>query len=200
MIMQWIDLLLRCIKIGILATIYASVLIIVLILLSRISAFGAIKKVLKHRFKLFLALHLVISISLFKYSFSYWQDTGLGEAPSLPIGYGQRIYSPDFAWTDFYPDLNKTELNKDELHIEDFVVSNKKLCARVSHDNSNSLKFDFIVCDLPSNTHITFASAKDYKQFAVLNSLPMPEEFTDFKSHLQGYHAKKPTWKKWLLP
>lgn len=66
-------------------------------------------------------------LCLFPYSFSYSQNTGLGENPSIPIGYGQRIYSPYLEWTVFYPDQNKDELNKDELQIENFIVKDNIL-------------------------------------------------------------------------
>lgn len=200
MIMQWFDLVFRIMKIIILSSAYASIIIFIFYLISKKTQNKWLHNKMKYKFINWLLLHFIISICLFLYSFSYWQDTGLGEAPSLPIGYGQRIYSPDFAWTDFYPDLNKTELNKDELHIENFIIKDKKLCAEVSHQQSNSPTFDFIVCDLPNKTNKTFLTELEYTKYAKANRLPLKNEFYDFKTHLQQYYDRKPKWKKWLLP
>ena len=155
---------------------------------------------MKFKLRNWLFVHLVISISLFVFSFSYWQDTGFGENPSLPIGYGQRIYSPDFMWTDFFPDLDKTELNKDEMQIENYIIENNMLCAKISHQNSNSPEYDFIVCDLPNGKNTTFLTEANYYEYAKLNGLPMKSEFYDFKTHYKEYFDKQSKWKKWLLP
>jgi hypothetical protein len=200
MIMQWFDLAFRIIKIILLSTVYASIILLIFYFVSKKTKSSWLTNRMNHKFKNLLFLHLIISICLFGYSFSYWQDTGLGEAPSLPIGYGQRIYSPDFAWTDFYPDLNRTELNKDELQIENFIIKDNKLCAEVSHMQSNSPTYDFIVCDLPNKTNKTFLAEKEYTEYAKQNGLPLKSEFYDFKTHFQQFFDRKPKWKKWLLP
>jgi hypothetical protein len=200
MIMQWFDLAFRIIKIILLSTVYASIIIFILYLIFKKAKNTWLSNRMNHKFKNWLLIHLIISTCLFGYSFSYWQDTGLGEAPSLPIGYEQRIYSPDFAWTDFYPDLNKTELNKDELQIENFIIKDNKLCAEVSHVQTNSASYDFIVCDLPTKTNKTFLTEQEYTQYAKRNGLPLISEFYDFKTHLQQYCDRQPKWKKWLLP
>ncbi|MHA4847354.1 hypothetical protein ACX0G7_24535 [Flavitalea antarctica] len=158
------------------------------------------KKRMNHKFRNWLLLHFLISVCLFFYSFSYWQDTGLGENPSIPIGYGQRIYSPDFAWTEFYPDLTKTELNKDELQIENFIIKDNILCAEVSHQKTNSPNYDFIVCDLPNKINKTFMTETEYAEYAKDNRLPMKSEFSDFKTHYKEYFEKQPKWKNWLFP
>jgi hypothetical protein len=198
--MQWFELVFRIVKIILLSSVYAGVILFIIYLISKKTQNSWLLNRMLHKFKNWLLLHFIISIFLFFYSFSYWQDTGLGEAPSLPIGYGQRIYSPDFAWTDFYPDLNKTELNKDELQIGNFIIKDNKLCAEVSHQQSNSPTFDFIVCDLPSKTNKTFLTESEYTEYAKQNGLPLKNEFYDFKTHLQQYYNRKPKWKKWLLP
>lgn len=200
MIMQLIDLIGTVVKIILLSTVYASFILLVVYLLSRTTKNTWLKNRMKYKFRYWLLLHFLISISLFFYSFSYWQNTGLGDNPSIPIGYGQRIYSPDFAWTHFYPDLNQTELNKDELQIENFIVKDNVLCAQVSHQQSNSPDYDFIVCDLSGKTNKTFVSEHEYSGYAKEKGLPDPGKFYDFKTHYQEYFDRQPKWKKWLLP
>ena len=200
MLMQWLDLILLILKIAVLSTVYTSLVLLVVYAIARKTQSPWLRNRMTHKFRNWLFLHFLISICLFLYAFSYQQDTGLGENPSIPIGYGQRIYSPDFAWTDFYPDLSKTELNKDELQIENFIIKNNMLCAEVSHQQTNRPDFDFIVCDLPSRTNKTFRTKTEYEDYARKNGLPMTSEFYDSQTHYKEYFARQSKWKKWLLP
>ncbi len=200
MIMQWIDLVAKMIKIIFLAAVYSNLILFIFYIISRKTNNQWLKVRMNHKIRNWLFLHFLISVSFLIYSFSYWQDTGLGEAPSLPIGYEQRIYSPDFAWTEFYPDLSKTELNKDELQIGNFIIKDNKLCAEVIHQEADSPNYDFIVCDLPNKTKRTFLTELEYTEYAKQNGLPMKSNFFDFKTHLQQFYDRKPKWKKWLLP
>ncbi len=122
MITQWIELVIRIFKALILSTVYTSVLFIVLFIWHRRHKNTFLHTIFSKGIFYFILVHFLIGVALFSYSFSYWEDTGMGEAPQLPIGYGQVIYSPDYEWTSFFPDL-KTELNKDELIIENFIVT-----------------------------------------------------------------------------
>ena len=200
MILQWFDLLALIIRIILLSTIYSSIILLLLFLISKKAQNKWLVKRMDYKLRNWLFLHLIISVFLVYYSFSYWQNTGLGENPSLPIGYSQRIYSPDFAWTDFYPDLQKTALNKDELQMGNFIIKDNILCAEVSHQNTNSPNYDFIVCDLSSRKNETFLTEKDYNEYAKLKGLPKTIEFYDFKTHYNEYFDNQPKWKKWLLP
>jgi len=155
---------------------------------------------MKRKIRNWLLIHFLVSLGLFAFSFSYWQDTGLGEAPQLPIGYGQVIYSPDYAWTEFYPDLEKTELNEDELKIGNFKIKDNFLCAEVSHQNTESPNFNFIIYDLAKKTFITFTNETDYTVFVTKNKLPLKSELYNFNKHLGEYFENKPKWQKWLLP
>jgi hypothetical protein len=199
MIAQWIELVVRIIKGLILSTVYTSVVFIILFIWYKRYKNSFLHAIFSKGIFYFILAHFLIGVALFSYSFSYWEDTGMGEAPQLPIGYGQVIYSPDYEWTSFFPDLNKRELNKDELIIENFIVTRNFLCAKISHHYSDNPNFDFIVCDLSEKRNHIFLSETDYKKFAIELSLPLPEKFYDFKTHLKEYHENRPGWKKWLL-
>lgn len=200
MLVQWFEFIVRIIKTICLSAVYTSVLLVLILFL-----FKKIKnkwgtKSLRVKVRYFLLIHFLLSIALFSYSFSYWEDVGLGESPSLPIGYEQRIYSPDYQWTDFYPDLNKQELNKDELVIDSFIVSNRILCATISHSRSVSPTYDFIVCDLVNKTSQPFLKEADYNVYAQAKRLPYRQAFSDFITQRNNYIAARPKWKQWLLP
>ena len=200
MIFQWFDLFGRIFSTFVLSTIYSTIIFIILYIVYRRTKKPILRTIFSKGILYYILLHFLIGLALISNSFSYWEDTGLGEAPQLPIGYKQIIYSPDFARTTFFPDLTKTELNKDELHIDDFIIKNNSLCAKVSHKNSDSPDYDYIVCDLAKRKNKTIISKEDYLKFAVEKDLPSPETFYDFKTHLNEYHTNRPKWKKLLLP
>ena len=200
MFLQLFGLIALIVKIITLSSVYTTIIFIALYLISKKTKSNWLENRIKRMFRNWLFLHFIISFGLFAFAFSYWQDIGLGDNPQLPIGYGQVIYNPDFAWTDFYPYLEKNQPNKDELQIGNFIVKNKRLCAEVSHKNSNSPTFDFIVCDLPTKTNKTFDTEEDYIEYANKNDLPLRNQFYSFGKHYDEYFANRPKWHKWLLP
>lgn len=200
MFLQLFGLIALIIKTIVLSTIYTTIIFIGLYLILKKTKNIWLENRMKYKIKNWLFLHFVISLGLFAFSFSYWQDTGLGDNPQLPIGYGQIIYSPDFAWTNFYPDLEKTRLNKDELQIGNFIVKDNFLCAEVSHQHTNSPTFNFIVCNLTTKINRTFDTEKDYAEYARKNNLPFKNQFYNFDKHYDEYFANKPKWRRWLLP
>lgn len=196
--MAILELLFLIVKIIILSTIYATALFLIALLLSKTTKLTWTDGVLKLRF--WLLAHFLISVLLFWFSFTYWQDTGLGDNSKIPVGYGQTIQSEDFAWTYFYPDPDKTEPNQDELIIENYQIADRFLCAEVSHQNTNSPSYDFIVYDLKNRTLKTFYSEQEYSSYAGEHSLPQKKEFYDFRKHYKEYLDNRPKWKTWLLP
>lgn len=173
--MAILELLLLIVKIIVLSTIYVSVLFLVVFVLSRTIKITWMKGVLKMRF--WLLAHFLISALLFAFSFTYWQDTGFGDNSKIPVGYGQTIQSEDFAWTYFYPDPDKTEPNQDELIIGNYKIAGSFLCAEVSHQNTDSPNYNFIVYDLKNGSSKPFDSEPEYSQYATEHSLPQVKEF-----------------------
>lgn len=200
MFLQLIGLIILVLKIVVLSTVYTTIIFLILFLIQKKTKNTWLTNRMKKKFRNWLFIHFIISCLFINYSFTYWEDTGLGDDPSLPIGYEQRIYSPNFEWTCFYPDLNKTELNKDELIIKNFIVKDNFLCAEVSKEYANNPKYDFIICDLQNKTNVTFNTEKEYNVFAKEKNLPLKSQFYDFKTHWFEFFNNKPTWKKWLLP
>lgn len=197
--MTMFELFLVIVNIIVLSTIYSTLLLLIIFILSKTTNIQWTKRVLKIRF--WLLTHLIISVLLFVLSFSYWQDTGLGDNSKIPVGYGQTIHSEDFAWTYFYPDLDKTEPNQDELIIGNYKIADHFLCAEVSHQyTNNSPSYDYIVYDLKNKSMQTFFSKEEYENYALKNSLPMTKDLYDFRQHYHEYLDNRPKWKTWLLP
>ena len=198
--MAWIELFLIALKTILLSTIYSTLVLLSLIAISATFKNDWLRRITKRKLRFWLSIHFIISFGLFGFSFTYWQNTGLGDNSIIPIGYGQTIQNEDFESTYFYPDLRKTEPNRDELNIGDYKVFDNKICAEVSHQNMESLTFDYIIYDLPSKKLMTFKSEEEYRKFAQQNGLPTKKDFHDFNAHFAQYLKKRTLWKKWLVP
>lgn len=77
--MAMLELLLIILKIIILSTIYATIVLLVVFILSKATNFQRTKRVWTKKNRFWLKTHFTISVLLFILSFSYWQDTGLGD-------------------------------------------------------------------------------------------------------------------------
>lgn len=195
------ELLIVVINTIILSTIYSTVILLVLILLSKTHSWVWARKQVGKKIRFWLCTHLIISVALLVYSFSYWRDTGLGDHSRIPIGYGQDIQNEDFAYTYFYPDPQKiTPNNNEDLPIEKYKIVNDFLCAEISHQNTNSPAFTFIAYNLQNRSFEKFNSETEYVAYAVVHKLPLPNEFYDFKKHFEEHLALRSFIQKWLLP
>lgn len=198
--MAILELLLILFKTVILSTVYATVILLLILLLFKITDIQWTKRLVRKKLRFWLLTHFITSIILLFLTFTYSQDTGLGDNSRIPVGYGHTIQSEDFAWTYFYPDPEKIEPNQDELIIEDFQLADPFLCAKVSHQNTVSPNYDYIVYDMKLKSLKTFDSEEEYENYAAEHSLPSTNEFYDFQKHYYEYLNSKPKWKTWLLP
>ena len=161
--MAIIELLLIIFQTLILSTVFTTVLLlIVFVLLKTLTNNLWTKRVLKKKISFWLVTHFIISVLLLVLSFSYSQDTGIGDNSKISVGYGQTIQIEDFAWTYFFPDRDKTEPNQDELIIGKYKITDAFLCAEVSHQNTNSPSYDYTVYDLKIKSMQTLLREKDY--------------------------------------
>jgi heme/copper-type cytochrome/quinol oxidase subunit 2 len=198
--MAIIELFIIFIKIIFYSTIYSSLILLALFIFSKVKKWSILEAIMKRKMKFWLIIHFIISLSFFIFSFSYWQDLGLGDNHIIPIGYDQTIQNEEFSWTYFYPDLTKTEQNKDEIIITNFKIENEILCAEVSHQNADSPKYDFIVYNLKTKIYKTFENKKEFEIYAKENNLPEKEKFYNFDRHYDEYLNSKPKWQNYLLP
>jgi len=198
--MAIIELFIVIFKTIVLSTIYTTIILLILKLAGRNSENNFLKKLQKRKLRFWLLTHFLISVALFSFSFTYWQDTGLGDNSKIPIGYGQTIQNEDFEWTYFYPDLTKTEPNKDEFVILDYVIESDKICAEVSHENTISPKYDYIVYDLKTKTLTTIKTEDEYLEYARKNNLPLNSTFYNFEKHFYEFLNARPFWNRWLVP
>ena len=128
------ELLLMIFRTIILSTIYSTIILLLIILIAKYSGNNWANKKVKRKFRFWLTTHFTVSVFLLSGSFFYFHDTGIGDNSIVPIGFGQSIQSEDFQTTYFYPDLTKTDPNKDAIDITNYIIAENKICAEVSHE------------------------------------------------------------------
>lgn len=193
--MAIIELIFIILKTIILSTIYASIVLLFLLLSNAILKQQWITNILQRKIKFWLVLHLLIAVFLFCFRFTYWQDTGIGDYNCIPIGFNQKIENEDFEVTYFQPSENDTA-----IEINQYAIFNNTLCATVNNDFSNSTDFDFIVYDIPKGELFFYRDKEAYEIFASEENLPMTNRFYSFKKHFEVYLKQRPFWRKWLVP
>lgn len=200
MIVAFLEFIILIVKIVVLASLYSTIVVFIISIINKKSTIGFLKKTNHNKRNLWLVLFAAIVLLSFQYRFSYSRNTGLGEHSVLPIGHGQTIENTDGETTYFFPDSQKTELNKDELSIGSFMIKNGMLYAEIADSNSDQLPFQFIVYNIAGKTLRTFDNKSNYAKYASENKLPVVASFYGFGEHYYEYTNKRPKWKKWLLP
>lgn len=184
----------------ILSTIYSLLVLILVIISNKTRPKHWKREILNNKLVFYIKTHISIGVLLLILSSIFSHETGIGDHSEIPIGFGQSIQNEDFQWTYFYPNKERRTPNIDDLGILDYAISNDILCAEISHQNSKSPDFDFIVYDLPSGEMKTFASETEYEKYAKENNLPLKSAFYSFGKHFREYLHSRPFWKKWLIP
>jgi hypothetical protein len=162
------------IKIGILSFLYATILLLILIITTKIT---------KPKRQIFSEAFTIFFGCLFLFMFTYYGDHGLGDASRIPIGHWESIDA-----SDGYPYF-KPEGKRTEMRIYNFAIKNDVLSAEVDSG--------YISYDLRTDKLSEFKNERDYNLFALKNSLPMPKEFAEFYIHYKNYWGG---WRFWVLP
>jgi len=177
-------------KISILASIYATILFLVILSLGKLKPDSWFARVSIKTFKLWFQSGLVISIGLFIYTFTYWGNHGLGDSSSLPIGNFKIVHQIDGISTY----MVNSKFN--QVNIEEFTFDNNNLYAKTSHFFNNQ-EDDYVVWDLETNKYTFFKTRTDYLLEVKQNNFPNPNEFKEFHLH---YKKHWNGWRFWLLP
>ena len=195
-----LELFFIIIKTAILSTIYATILYCIIFLIAKFGKVKLFNDLLNKTEHFWFLLFGIVSMLLLIFTFSYEQDTGIGEESKIPIGYGQTIYNVDSEWSYFFPYPDKTNANRDEFKILKFIISDSFLCAEVSHEESDSPTYDYIVYNLKTKTMLTFSHKHDYESYANNYNLPSINKFSSFKIHFYAFLEKRSKWRVWLIP
>jgi hypothetical protein len=172
------------IKIGILSSAYALILLLIAVLIKKISPTGS-ERALKNKLKFWKKAQRVIFLLLFIFMFTYWGNHGLGDDSYLPVGHFQTVYQSDEF--DYLEDKHDTQLN-----ISNFTYDANNLYAEAGRDMFGKVAGDYLVWNLKNNIW------KFYSKDQYLNSkYPLPITFLSFNDQYNNYWSG---WRFWLLP
>jgi hypothetical protein len=182
----------QLIKIGILASVYSALLIVILIILSRNKSFEFLKNVKKEKKKFWLVFGLLISIGLFIYSFTYWGNHGLGDSARIPIGNFKEVGETNginaYIEPENYP--------YGAMVVHSFVMADKHLTGKTEVSPVDRPK-PYFSWNLEKDKIVYFDSETEYNTFAKNHNLPKSAEFKTFRENYKQYWGGL---KFWLLP
>jgi len=170
------------IKIGILSTVYTSV-IIGLINIARWLSDKKFK-----RKEVFFKTYKWVYATMFVFMFTYWGNHGLGDDSYIPIGHFKTVDQSDLT--------SYITVNKEQHRIKSFAIEDNKLFAMHDVSDEDDKIKDFIIWDLKSDK-VTSLDSEKYIVATKQRNYPSIVNFKDFNSSYQTYWNG---WRFWLLP
>jgi hypothetical protein len=178
--------LFELLKIGLLSSVYALIILLFAIAISKLSKTNALNHLLESKLKFWKTTVKVIYGVLFIFMFTYWGDHGLGDDAYLPVGHFQVVNQSD----GMYAYVENQRGN--QLSVTNFIFDDNNLYAEAGKDMFGKIAGDYLVWDLKNNTW------KFYTTSQYLNSsYPIPSTFYSFNAQYDKYWN---IWRFWLLP
>lgn len=174
----------QLIKIGILASVYAFILVGVFLILGKFKSTYFLERVKKEKKRYWFGFGFLISIGLFIFSFTYWGNHGLGDSPKIPIGHWETIENTN--WTEYgYLTGQKTSDGYD-IETTKFIVTDDKLIGNL---NSWFYSFEnsFFVLDLKTDKIVEFKTESEFNKYAENNMLPKSKELLSFMQNYKNH-------------
>ncbi|WP_196886488.1 hypothetical protein [Aureivirga sp. CE67] len=181
-------------KISIQASIYAYLLILIIVFIGKFKNNQKIQKLKKNKKKYWFVFGFIISQCLLLFSFTYWGNHGLGDGPIIPIGHWKKIENTN--WEDVGYLNNIRSSDNHDIHTTRFLVQNGKLCGNLE-DWFYKYKNKYFILDLSSSEMLEFKSENDYNKYAMKNNLPKSENLLSFSKNYRNYWGG---FRFWLLP
>ncbi|AUC77325.1 hypothetical protein [Olleya sp. Bg11-27] len=173
----------QLIKIAILASIYASILIGIILIIGKFKQTEFLKRVKSEKKKYWFSFGVLISIGLFVFSFTYWGNHGLGDGPMIPIGHWETIENTN--WTEYGYLKDKKTKNGNDIETTKFKVTNHKLCGNLKSSFYN-YENSFFVLDLKTDKITEFKTESEFNQYAEKNELPKVNELLSFAENYRN--------------
>ena len=189
--MALFHLVFELIKISILGSIYASLILIVFRIIANYKPNSWFAKVSKKKFRLWLSSGFCISIFLFFFMFSHFGDHGLGDSARIPIAHGKAIQEVD-GMQAYIQDEGPISM----IEIDRFKITDDFVYGFISRGNEN-YDGSYFVYDLATNSVKTFEEESDYINFLKAKNLDENTEYKDFGYYYVHYWNG---WRFWLLP
>jgi hypothetical protein len=173
------------IKIAILATVYASLTLLLLYIVSKSTTRKWLDRLISKKILTWFGTGFVYTVALFIYAFSYWGYSGLGDYSCIPIGNGFVVGSIDALESSWFePDRVKYSRQAD---IINFAIKGNTVCGEFTGFNSSDCKNCFIVFDTKTEKIFEFHSPEEYSAFATKNNLPQHDQYKSFIENYREY-------------
>ena len=186
-------LLFELIKISILGSVYATLIVYFLKLLHKFKPNLWLEKILNRKKRTWFVIGFLVSISLFSFLFSYWGNHELGDGARIPIGYEKEISNTNGNECAIITGIQSKEGN--DIYTTKFKIDGKKVCGNYEsdfYDYSNG----YFVYNLESNELTEFTTEIEYNVYAIKNELPKTNEFLSFDDNYRNYWLG---WRFWFL-
>ena len=110
-------------KIAMLASLYATIILLILIILNKSINSSLLKNWMNRKLLIWWLNGFIVSVGLLFFSLSYWGNHGFGDSSRIPIGDNQTIHSID-GISYFNPTQGGQEL------INTYSIKNNHICAK----------------------------------------------------------------------
>lgn len=187
-----IHLILVLIKISILSCIYATLIFLIIKVISKLKPKSWFAKISKRNIRLWFTIGLLVSIGLFVCMFTYWGNHGIGDSPRIPVGYFRTIQL-----TNEISYIQGTKYNMgDQIEISDFDIVPNYVCGKTETSFQN-YPGEYFVYNLKNNDIVFLKNEIEYNNYANANKLSTSDKFKDFNFYYNQYWNG---WRFWLLP
>jgi len=181
-----IHLIFSLVKIAILASVYALIILFVFKIIAKQKPQSLIAKLSKKGFKVWFGVGGIISVLLFFWMLSSYGNHGFGDSARIPIGYGKSVNEIDGVTTYISP-------KNDENYSIDLYAIRNEYCVGQIHTNGN----EYFIWNMEINELQELNSKVGYIEKSKGLNLPKQEEFKDFNTNYADYWLG---WRFWLLP
>ncbi|UOQ53704.1 hypothetical protein [Hymenobacter cellulosivorans] len=182
-------LVFTCLKIAILASVYATLLLKLVRWYGPRAPTHPIVQASRPGRRFWWGSGFLMSVALFGYSLTYWGNHGLGDYARIPLGHGAAMEELNGVQAYFEP-IRQLPGHADNGEVLAYQVHDDMLCATLGPDTT------YVVYHLGSQYSHLFADRAEYETYARAHELPRPIEFEDFKQHYRRYWGG---WRFWLL-
>ena len=187
-----IHFLFQIIKISILGSFYATIVLFLFVTIGKISPESYFGKRLGSKMKIWWSSGFVISVALFLYMFTYWGNHGLGDSARIPIGNFKEVGETDGVYAYIEPE----NYQYGAMPVHSFAKSENFLVGKSEVSPVDRPK-SYFCWNLEKDEIIFYNSEVEYNSFARKKGLPKISEFKTFRESYREYWGGM---KFWLLP
>lgn len=177
------------------ACLYSIIILTIAFILSKKTSINFCKVIIRNRKFWFSILTTSLSIVFLFYHYSYSRDHGFGDSYKIPIG--NKYFVTLFDGAEIHFENSKSEGQGDDYYIQNFIIADKTLCAKLYSINSVGCNDCFMIFNTELEKLLTFKSSIEYETYVIENNLPNKETFREFIENY-NYHWDKN--RRWYLP